>query len=246
MAGPVRLSTDWMFRLPTLVRPGLLDAMSFEDTEVALARLLGGFLPATGARHVVTGPGGALGARAGDDPPVRFGHPRPSRTGREAAPSDPGAAASDPQWTERGAARGYGLPATRLARGASALADVLRAAADAPGPEDRVRASTPSTEDVRERRVPLGEQEYRSAADAGHHELDGSVSDAFGPVHHEPDGHRPASATSVRLVPPAAEDDDPWPADAADEVDALADVVLDRLLDQVELEFHRTYGLGEW
>ncbi len=39
LAGPVRLDTDRMFRLPAPVRPELLDAISFEDTESALARL---------------------------------------------------------------------------------------------------------------------------------------------------------------------------------------------------------------
>lgn len=71
LADPVRLNTDWMFRLPTLVRPELLDAVSFEDTETALARFL---------------------------PPVRFGSPRPNRTGGSTPPPTP-AEANRPPWT---------------------------------------------------------------------------------------------------------------------------------------------------
>lgn len=244
MAGPVRLSTDWMFRLPTVVRPSLLDAMSFEATETALARLLGGVLPATGARPAVTGPGGPSLPRPGDIPPVRSRSPLPGRTGRdhdvprgrtrpgpaaETAPSKP--AADYPQWTRQETPPDTGLPVTRLGRGASALADVLRTSAAAPLPDDPAQPHTPSTEDtiVRPGSNPAPEHEAQrpaSSAGAGHHELGGSGSDASGPAH------------------PTAVDtpDDSWPEQ---ETEALAGAVLDRLLDDAELDFQRSYGLGE-
>lgn len=46
---------------------------------------------------------------------------------------------------------------------------------------------------------------------------------------------------------PSGVSGDPWPdPDGEPAVDALADAVLQRLGDQVELEYHRTYGPGEW
>jgi len=231
------LSADGLFRLPFPVRPGLLDAMSFEDTETALSRLFGGLLPAQGARPVVTGPGGAPDARPGDFPPVRFGHPRPNRTGQDPVPAvEP--TGEEPQWTKAAAAPD-GVPVTRLGRGAATLADVLRAAADVPVSNGQGHST--STEDGHVR-ADAGQASWpgqQARAETEHHELNGPGSDASGSVHSEPGGHIPASATPVRLEPPDVEDD-PWPR-----ADALADVVLERLRDEVELEFQRVYGLGE-
>jgi hypothetical protein len=231
------LSTDWLFGLPSPVRPGLLDAMSFEDTEIALSRLFGGLLPAEGTRPVVTGPGRAPVARPGDVPPVRFGHPRPNRTGQEPLTTTESAAV-DPQWMMAERVQGE-LPVTRLGRGAATLADVLRASAAAPvsGVEERSMSTVDDETRPGVNGVPW--RETRARTEIEHPELDGPGNDASGSVHNEPGGHNPALVTPARLASPDASDD-PW-----SEQGALADLVLERLRDEVELEFQRTYGLGE-
>lgn len=233
MAGPVRLNTDWMLRLPTVVRPGLFDALSFEDTESALARLLGG-LPAAGAGHVVTGPGGAHEARPGDPPPVRFGSPRPNRTG----PGHPGprhepAAHEDrepsapeyPKWTP--------APVTRLARGGAGLSEVLLGDSGAPEPDHAADATQPSTMDRTLRLAPDREPEPERQVPT---DVD----------HQEPGGPGPDHAGPARLGATAASGGT-WPGQEPGDLPGdVAGDVLERLLDLVELDLHRTYGLGEW
>lgn len=181
--------------------------------------------------------------RPGDIPPVRSRSPLPGRTGRDHhvppggthhdpafgdAPVTP--APEYPQWTHRDSSSGNGLPVTRLGRGASALADVLRTSAVAPPPDTERRTSTPSTGDTivgpRSNPEPAHEAERPASADDGHREPGGSGHDASGPVH----------------LGSARAPDDSWPAH---ETDALAGAVLDRLLDEAELDFQRSYGLGE-
>lgn len=240
------LSTDWLFGLPSPVRPGLLDAGSFEDTEIALARLFGGLMPAEGTRPVVTGPGGAPVARPGDVPPVRFGHPRPNRTGQErltttdsaAVDTTTDSAAIDPLWPDPGVVFD-GPPVTRLGRGAATLADVLRASADIPLQDRGERLSSTMDDKARPEADGLPWHESRARAESEHHELNGPGYDASGSVHNEPGGHTPALVTPARLASPDASDD-PWT-----EREVLADLVLERLRDEVELDFQRTYGLGE-
>jgi hypothetical protein len=235
LAGPVRLNTDWMFRLPTLVRPELLDAISFEDTETALARFLGGLLPAEEVRTEVTGPGGAAGAQPGDLPPVRFGSPRPNRTEREHPVADRGepmpSTVDSPQGTSR--ASGVDPPVTRLTRGAAGLADVLRSGSGVEVPDRAAPATTrPSTMDRTLRPGPNQgpEPERQVPTDVDHQ---------------EPGGPSPDPAEPARLGPAAAPaaPEDGWPGPDTED---LAVDVLDRLLDLVELDFHRSYGLGEW
>jgi len=122
------------------------------------------------------------------------------------------------------------MPVTRLARGASALADVLRTSTGASLPDTVAHSGPSSTEDTNVRPgsnpEPENEPARPASADAGHREPGGSGHDASGPAH-------PGSPVAP---------DDSWPEQ---ETDALASAVLDRLLDQAELDFHRSYGLGE-
>ena len=193
---------------------------------------------------MVADPGGSPHARAGDLPPVRFGGPRLNRTGREhpappaaesrgpdladttPAPSTP----DDPHRITRAAARDGDVPVTRLAHGAAALAEVLRNTSGAPWPDPATAGTEPSTMDRPVRPGPDREPE--------------PVNQVPTPVdHREPDGPGPAPAESVRFGTPTAPDGAAWSADAADD---LAADVFERLLDLVELDFDRSYGLGEW